>query len=317
MDAMVITDFGGTDVFERRDVDKPSPGPRDVLVRVHASSVNPVDCKIRQAGSWAGISPPTVIGYDVSGVVEEVGETVTDFEAGDEVFYTPEIFGEQGSYAEYHVADESVVARKPESLSHAEAAALPLAGGTAWEAIVTRGDVTAGETVLIHGAGGVGSHAVQIAAASGATVVATTSPETVEQTEDIGAIRAVDYESEDFESVLETEFDDREPVDLVFDTVGGETLVESTDVTKPHGRMVTVLEPEGEWGSAYQKNLTVEMLFLERDRRPLDALRRLVDGGHLEPVIDSVMPLEDVAKAHEMVEGSGLTGKVVLDVAGE
>lgn len=317
MDAMVITDFGGTDVFERRDVEKPSPGPRDVLVRVHASSVNPVDCKIRQAGSWAGIAPPTVIGYDVSGVVEAVGETVTDFEAGDEVFYTPEIFGEQGSYAEYHVADESVVARKPESLSHAEAAALPLAGGTAWEAIVTRGDVTAGETVLIHGAGGVGSHAVQIAAASGATVVATTSPETAEQTEDIGASRAIDYESEDFESVLETEFDDREPVDLVFDTVGGETLVESTDVTKPHGRMVTVLEPEGEWGSAYQKNLTVEMLFLERDRRPLDALRRLVDGGHLEPVIDSVVPLEDVAKAHEMVEGSGLTGKVVLDVAGE
>ncbi|WP_276256892.1 zinc-binding dehydrogenase [Halomontanus rarus] len=317
MDAMVITDFGGTEVFERRDVEKPSPGPRDVLVRVHASSVNPVDCKIRQAGSWAGISPPTVIGYDVSGVVEEVGETVTDFEAGDEVFYTPEIFGEQGSYAEYHVADESVVARKPESLSHAEAAALPLAGGTAWEAIVTRGDVTAGETVLIHGAGGVGSHAVQIAAASGATVVATTSPETVAQTEDIGAVRAVDYESEDFESVLETEFDDREPVDLVFDTVGGETLVESTDVTKPHGRMVTVLEPEGEWGNAYQKNLTVEMLFLERDRRPLDALRRLVDGGHLEPVVDSVVPLEDVAKAHEMVEGSGLTGKVVLDVAGE
>lgn len=317
MDAMVITDFGGTDVFERRDVEKPSPGPRDVLVRVHASSVNPVDCKIRQAGSWAGIAPPTVIGYDVSGVVEAVGETVTDFEAGDEVFYTPEIFGEQGSYAEYHVADESVVARKPESLSHAEAAALPLAGGTAWEAIVTRGDVTAGETVLIHGAGGVGSHAVQIAAASGATVVATTSPETAEQTEDIGASRAIDYESEDFESVLETEFDDREPVDLVFDTVGGETLVESTDVTKPHGRMVTVLEPEGEWGSAYQKNLTVEMLFLERDRRPLDALRRLVEGGHLEPVIDSVVPLEDVAKAHEMVEGSGLTGKVVLDVAGE
>lgn len=317
MDAMVITDFGGTDVFERRDVEKPSPGPRDVLVRVHASSVNPVDCKIRQAGSWAGITPPTVIGYDVSGVVEAVGETVTDFEAGDEVFYTPEIFGEQGSYAEYHVADESVVARKPESLSHAEAAALPLAGGTAWEAIVTRGDVTAGETVLIHGAGGVGSHAVQIAAASGATVVATTSPETAEQTEDIGAIRAIDYESEDFESVLETEFDDREPVDLVFDTVGGETLVESTDVTKPHGRMVTVLEPEGEWGSAYQKNLTVEMLFLERDRRPLDALRWLVEGGHLEPVIDSVVPLEDVATAHEMVEGSGLTGKVVLDVAGE
>ncbi|UTF52247.1 zinc-binding dehydrogenase [Natronosalvus rutilus] len=312
MEAMVITDFGGTEVFEQREVDQPTPGPTEVLVRVHASSVNPVDCKIRQAGSWAGITPPTVIGYDVSGVVEGIGDEVTDFEAGDEVFYTPEIFGEQGSYAEYHVADESIVARKPESLSHEEAAALPLAGGTAWEAIVERGDVTAGETVLIHGAGGVGSHAVQIADAAGARVAARTSPATVEQTEDLGATLAIDYESEEFVEAIESTFD--EPVDLVFDTVGGETLVESTDITKPHGRLVTILEPEGEWGTAYQKNLTVEMLFLERDRRPLDGLRRLVEQGRLEPVIDSVLPLSDVAKAHEMVEEGGLTGKIVLSV---
>ncbi|WP_408959533.1 zinc-binding dehydrogenase [Natrinema sp. 74] len=315
MEAMVITDFGGTDVFERRDIDRPTPGPTELLVRVHASSVNPVDCKIRQAGSWAGIEPPTVIGYDVSGVVEAVGESVTEFEAGDDVFYTPEIFGEQGSYAEFHTADESIVARKPDSLSHTEAAALPLAAATAWEAIVTRGDVTAGETVLIHGAGGVGAHAVQIADESGATVIATASPQTVDQTEELGAARAVDYESESFADVIDAEFGGG--VDLVFDTVGGDTLVDSTGVTNPHGRLVTVLEPEGEWGTAYQKNLSVEMLFLERDRRPLDALRRLVDAGRLEPVIDSVHPLEDVATAHELVEGSGLTGKVVLDVAGE
>lgn len=315
MDAMVITEFGGTDVFERRDVEKPTPGPTELLVRVHASSINPVDCQIREAGSWAGISPPTVIGYDVSGVVESVGGAVTDFEAGDEVFYTPEIFGKQGSYAEYHVADESIVARKPDRLSHQEAAALPLAGGTAWEAIVDRGDVMASETVLIHGAGGVGSHAVQIADASGAQVVATASPQTVEQTENLGATRAIDYESESFEDVITSEFD--ESMDLVFDTVGGEMLVKSTDVTKAHGRLVTILEPEGAWGNAYQKNLTVEMLFLERDRRPLDGLRRLVEQGQLDPVIDSVLPLEEVAKAHEMVEGSGLTGKVVLDVAGD
>lgn len=314
MDAMIITDFGDTDVFEHRDVAKPEPGPTELLVRVHASSVNPVDCKIRAAGSWAGISPPTVIGYDVSGVVEDVGEAVADFEVGDEVFYTPEIFGQQGSYAEYHVADESIVARKPDSLSHTEAAALPLAGATAWEGVVTRGEVTAGETALIHGAGGVGSHAVQIADESGATVIATTSPETVDQTEELGATRAVDYESESFPDVIESEFD--EGVDLVFDTVGGETLVESTAVTNPHGRLVTILEPEGEWGSAYQNNYTVEMLFLERDRRPVDALRRLAEADRLEPVIDSVLPLEEVARAHEMVEGSGLTGKVVLDVEG-
>lgn len=315
MDAMVITDFGGTDVFEHRDVEKPSPGPTEVLVRVHASSVNPVDYKIRQAGSWAGISPPTVIGYDVSGVVEAVGEAVMDFEPGDEVFYTPEIFGKQGSYAEYHVADESIVAQKPTNLSHTEAAALPLAGGTAWEAIITRGNVAAGETALIHGTGGVGAHAVQIAHAAGAQVIATASPEMVEQTENLGATRAIDYKSEEFADVIESEFD--EPADLVFDTVGGDTLVESTGITKPHGRLVTILEPEGEWGNAYQKNLTIEMLFLERNRRPLEGLRQLAERGQLEPVIDSVLPLEEVAKAHEMVEGSGLTGKVVVDIAGD
>ncbi|MFC7230880.1 zinc-binding dehydrogenase [Saliphagus sp. GCM10025308] len=156
---------------------------------------------------------------------------------------------------------------------------------------------------------------MQIADAAGARVAARTSPATVEQTEDLGATLAIDYKSEDFVDVIESSFD--EPVDLVFDTVGGETLVESTDITKPHGRLVTILEPEGEWGTAYQKNLTVEMLFLERDRRPLDGLRRLVEQGRLEPVIDSVLPLSDVAKAHEMVEEGGLTGKVVLSVGGE
>jgi NADPH:quinone reductase-like Zn-dependent oxidoreductase len=317
MDAMVITEFGGTDVFERRDVEKPIPDPTEVLVRVRATSVNPVDCKIRQAGSWAGISPPTVIGYDVSGVVEDVGEAVADFEVGDEVFYTPEIFGEQGSYAEFHAADESIVARKPENLSHAEAAALPLAGGTAWEAIVTRGDVGVGETVLIHGTGGVGSHAVQIARAAGARVVATSSPRMVERTEELGAVRAVDYESEDFVEVVADEFDEPEPIDAVFTTVGGDTLARSAEITRPHGRMVSILEPEGEWGAAYQKNFTVHLLFLERQRRSLDGLRRLAERDRLEPVVDSVLPLEDVAEAHEMVEGGGLEGKVVLNVSDE
>jgi NADPH:quinone reductase-like Zn-dependent oxidoreductase len=312
---MVITEFGGTEVFERRDVEDPTPGASDVLVRVHASSVNPVDTKIRQAGEWAGVEPPEVIGYDVSGVVEAVGDEVEDFEVGDEVFYTPEIFEGQGSYAEYHVADESIVARKPEGLSHEEAASMPLAGGTAWDAVVSRGEVEVGETVLIHGAGGVGSHAVQIAAAAGARVIAVTSPETVEQTEALGADRAIDYTSEDFVDVIQEEYD--EPVDLVVDTVGGEACSRSAEITRPHGRMVSILSPEGDWDVAYPKNHTINLLFLERERYKLDGLRRLVERGHLEPVIDSVRPLEDVAEVHEMVESGGLTGKVVLDVAGE
>lgn len=311
MEAMVITEFGGTDVFERREVDRPEPGPTEVLIEVKATSVNPVDTKIRQAGSWANVSPPDIIGYDVSGVVVETGAAVGDFEAGDEVFYTPEIFVGQGSYAEYHVADESIVAQKPPRLSHTEAAALPLAGGTAWDAIVERGWVEAGETVLIHGTGGVGAHATQIALASGARVITVSSPETADDMESFGATRAIDYGSDPIE-VIEEEFG--EVVDVAFDTVGGETLAESTPVIKPHGRLVTILGPEGDWGAAYQKNFTVELLFLERERYKLEGLSRLVEQGHLEPYVDSVLPLKEVGRAHEMVEAGGLSGKVVLEV---
>lgn len=315
MHAMVITEFGGTDVFEAREIDRPEPGPTEVLVEVHATSVNPVDTKIRQAGSWANVSPPDVIGYDVSGVVVETGAAVTEFGVGDEVFYTPEIFVGQGSYAEYHVADADIVARKPPSLSHAEAAALPLAGGTAWDAVVERGGVEAGETVLVHGTGGVGAHATQIALAAGARVVTVSSPETAADMEAFGAERAIEYPGTDPIGEIDEEFG--EVVDLAFDTVGGETLAESTPVVKPHGRLVTILGPEGDWGAAYQKNFSVELLFLERERYKLDGLRRLVEQGHLEPYVDSVLPLSEVGRAHEMVEAGGLSGKVVLDVAGE
>lgn len=312
---MVITEFGGTDVFEAREIDRPEPGPTEVLVEVYATSVNPVDTKIRQAGSWANVSPPDVIGYDVSGVIVETGEAVTDFAIGDEVFYTPEIFVGQGSYAEYHVADADIVAHKPPSLSHTEAAALPLAGGTAWDAIVERGWVEAGETVLVHGTGGVGAHATQIALASGARVITVSSPETADDMEALGAERAIDYTGTDPIEVIEDEYG--EIVDVAFDTVGGETLSESTPVVKPHGRLVTIQGPEGDWGSAYQKNFSVELLFLERERYKLDGLHRLVEQGRLEPYIDSVMPLSEVGEAHEMVEAGGLSGKVVLDVVGD
>jgi len=131
MKAMVITDFGGPEVFQEREVPKPEPQLNDVLVRVYAASINPVDYKIRCDGSWAGIKPPAIIGYDAAGVVEAVGAGVKAFKPGDEVFYTPVIFGRPGTYAEYNVADESIVAFKPRNLSFLEAASLPLAGCTA------------------------------------------------------------------------------------------------------------------------------------------------------------------------------------------
>ena len=153
MRAMILPEFGDPNLFEERDVERPEPGPGEVLVRIFASSVNLVDTKFRADGGSAGLEPPVILGADISGVVEEVGPGVMDFAPGDEVYYTPEIVGpnSNGAYAEYHVAPASIVAKKPASLSHEEAAAVPLAGGTAYEAIVRRLAVRVGETVLIHG----------------------------------------------------------------------------------------------------------------------------------------------------------------------
>src|SRR5215210_4449963 len=221
MRAMVTPKFGGPELFEERDVEGPSPGPGQVLVRVLAAGTNPIDTKLRADGSFAGLEPPVILGADVSGVIEEVGPGVTNFAPGDEVYYTPEIFGPDSNraYAEYHVAAANIVAKKPASLSHEEAAAVPLAGGTAYEGIVRRLAVRVGETVLIHGgAGGVGSFAVQIAKASGARVLASAGSRNQETLKELGVDVAIDYTSED---VFEVTLDDTggAGVDAVFDTV--------------------------------------------------------------------------------------------------
>jgi NADPH:quinone reductase len=208
-----------------------------VQVRVIAAGTNPVDAKLRASGSSAGLEAPIILGADISGVLEEVGPGVEDFVAGDEVYYTPEVFGprSQGSYAEYHVAKADIVAKKPASLSHEEAAAVPLAGGTAYEAIVRRLGVRVGETVLIHGgAGGVGSFAIQIAKAAGARVLATASSDNQEVLKELGADVTIDYRAQD---VAETALDDTGGVgvDAVLDLVGGATIADSIPATKPFG----------------------------------------------------------------------------------
>ena len=191
MRAMVLPAFGGPGLFRLEQLERPEVGPNQVLVKVIASGTNPVDAKLRQDGSWAGLEPPVVLGYDVAGTVEAVGAGVGDLAAGDAVYFTPEIFGNRsGSYAEYVVAPAGIVARKPEGMSFTDAAAIPLAGGTAWEAIVRRLAVRAGETVLIHaGAGGVGSFAVQFAKAAGARVLATASAKHLDLLKELGAKR--------------------------------------------------------------------------------------------------------------------------------
>jgi NADPH2:quinone reductase len=264
---MVIPEFGGPDLFEERDVERPEPGLGEVSVRVFASSANPIDTVLRANGSFAGLEPPVILGADVSGVVEEVGPGVADFAPGDEVYYTPEVFGpgSNGAYAEYHVVAADTVAEKPASLSHEEAAAVPLAGGSAYEGIVRRLAVQVGETVLIHG-GGVGSFAVQIARASGARVLASTGTHNQDTLKELGADVAIDYSSED---VFEVALDDTggAGVDAVFDTGGGDLVARSLQATRTFGRLASIVSLQGDLTPAYQLNQTIYGVFLTRERK--------------------------------------------------
>jgi NADPH:quinone reductase len=314
MRAMVITQFGGADVFEHQEIEQPAPGPGEVLVRVIASGTNPVDAKIRQAGTWAQIPFPAVLGYDVSGVIEALGPGVAEFKVGDEVFYTPEIFGNpHGSYAEYTIASASIVAPKPANLSHVEAAGIPLAGGTAWEAIVRRLNVRPGETVLIHGgAGGVGSFAIQFAKAAGARVIATASKVNHSAVQELGADVAVDYRDADVaERILGAT--SGHGVDASFDTAGGNVSL-STLVTRPFGRIATILPPDGDLSALYTKNQTLFGTFLTRERARLREMTPVFERGQAKVVIDTVLRLEEVGKAHERLDSGHGRGKVILQV---
>ncbi len=316
MRAMVIPRFGGPDVFELRDVPAPAPGPGQLLVRIRYSGTNPVDAKLRANGAWAGLVPPVVLGYDASGVVEQVGPGVTGFAPGDEVYYTPEIHGNPlGTYAELNVVAAAIVARKPASLSHAEAAAVPLAAGTAYDAIVRRLAVRPGETVLVHGgAGGVGSFAVQLARASGARVIATAGPDNQETLRALGADVCVDYRARDPAEVALKETGGV-GVDAVLSTVGGDTVVKSLPATRPGGRLATILGVQGDLGPLYQRNLTLHGVFLTREGARLRELARLVEQGKLRPIVDAELPLEKVGEAHRRLDSGHGRGKIVLRVA--
>jgi len=314
MRAVVLKGFGGLEMLEERDLPVPEPGPGEVLVRNLAVAVNPVDAKIRAAGRWAGVEPPFVLGYDAAGVVAKVGPGVKDLKEGDEVYYTPEIFGNpHGTYAEYTPVPAGIVDKKPKNLSFAEAAAIPLAGGTAWEAVVRRLAVRPGETVLVMGgAGGVGSFAVQFAKAAGAYVIATASAENLPVLKELGADLALDYRGPWAEEVLKAT--EGQGVDAAFETAG-ESLVERViPVVRPFGRIATILPPQGNLSGLYTKNQTLYGVFLTRERKRLLEMRPLFERGLARPLIAEVLPfsLENLRKAHARMDSGHGRGKIVL-----
>lgn len=318
MKAQVLTSFGGPESFELRDVPKPVPQAGQVLVRVQATSINPLDYQVRR-GDYADLVPlPGITGHDVSGVVEEVGPGVTAFAPGDEVWYTPQIFDGPGSYAEYHVANESIVGRKPASLTHLEAASLTLVGGTAWEALAVRAQLKVGESILIHGgAGGVGHVVIQVAKAMGARVFTTVKEENFEFARSLGADVVIDYTKEDYVEAIQRETGGQ-GVDVVFDTIGGDTLTRSPDVLAQLGRVVSIVDiaiPQNliqAWG----KNASYHFVFTRQNRGKLDELSALIERGQLKPHVGAVYSLADIPLAHARLESrdNGLRGKIAISV---
>jgi NADPH:quinone reductase-like Zn-dependent oxidoreductase len=306
MKAVRIHSYGGPDVLTYEDVPRPTAGPNQVLVRVHAASVNPVDWKIR-AGylkEHVPLSLPVTLGLDFSGVIEGVGLGVQGFKAGDEVYAMIDM-GRDGTYAEYAVVDASVVAPKPRRHDHVHAAAFPLAGLTAWHGLFEFGGLKSGQKVLIHGAaGGVGSFAVQLARQAGAIVVGTASTRNQSLLKELGVDQAIDYSAGPFEKAVSE-------VDLVLDTVGGETQQRSWSVLKKGGVLAsTVSEPKPPTADRIGK-----LIANRPDVQGLRELAKAADSGALHAIVETVLPLSEARKGHEMSGSGHVRGKIVLKPA--
>ena len=310
MRAVRIHEYGGPEVLRLEDAPRPEIGDRDVLVRVTAAGVNPIDC-VTRAGDFARIWPenpfPAIVGWDISGVVEEVGAGVTGFKAGDTVYTMSRFPEEAGAYAEYASVPESDLAPKPQSLDHVHAAAVPLVALTAWQALFDAGGLAAGQTVLIHAAaGGVGHIAVQLAKWKGATVIGTASARNEAFLREIGVDQVVDYTATDIADAVRD-------VDVQLDSLGAMGRERVWSVMKTGGIMVSIKGPVAEDEAAAHDARGAAV----RVRPSDDQLRQigdLIDAGTVKVAVDEVYGLADAAKAHEHVEGGHARGKVVLDL---
>lgn len=308
MKAVQIHKFGGADQLIYEDAQNPVIKPDDVLIKVYATSINPVDWKIR-SGAFGGSDQrqfPLILGWDVSGIITQKGEEVKGFEINDEVYARPDV-SRSGTYAEYVAVNYKEIALKPKSITHNEAAAVPLAGLTAWQGIFDHGKLQPGQKILIHAAaGGVGTFAVQLAKWKGAYVIGTASNDNIDFLHMLGADQVIDYKNEDFSERLRD-------LDLVFDLIGGEVQKKSLEVLKPGGILVStvgiqdkeLVKAKGILGIEYMAQSIPDHLF---------QLAKLIDEGKLKPIISEIMPLEMARKAQEKSESKHSKGKIVLQV---
>jgi NADPH2:quinone reductase len=313
MRAIVYERFGGPEVLELREVEPPRPGPRELLIAISAAGVNPVDAQNRADGAWGQIELPVIPGYDFSGVVEEVGEGVEGWAVGDEVFGAPPVrVTRLGSYADYIAVSVDIVSRKPRGLSHVEAAAVPIAACTGYEAI-RRLRLEPGERVLILGAGGgVGTFALQFAASSGARVLAVATARHHALLDELGAEACIDYTAENLDEAVGRLAGE---VDAIAGFVGGDSLARTLPLLRERGRAVEIAGLDGDLELLIDKNQDFHgLLFNPADPAPLRAVAAAIERGTIRPVVDRVLPLEQAAEAHRLLEAGHRQGKLVLEI---
>ena len=312
MKAIRIHGRGGPDHLVYEDAPQPHPGPGEVLVRVHAAGViaNELKWDATYQTPTGGPHELPIPGRDLSGVVEEVGHGVTTFAPGAEV-YALLGYGRDGAEADYTIALPDELAPKPHALDHVRASAVPLSALTAWLALFEHAHLEAGQTALIHGAaGGVGVFAVQLARWAGAQVIATASARNHDFLRELGATRVIDYSTERFEEVVHN-------IDVVFDTVGGDTLQRSWQVLKPGGVLVSVVSPQPPADVAKGHDARFAWFVVQPNRKLLMQIGALIDAGQLRPFVDIVLPLSQARQAYEQGAKGHTRGKIVLLVADE
>jgi NADPH:quinone reductase-like Zn-dependent oxidoreductase len=309
MKAVRIHTYGDVDTLVYEDAPRPVPREGEVLIRNLATSVNPFDLAVRAGymASYFDYTLPLILGTDVSGNVEEVGTGVTAFKPGDSVYARGGVTRD-GAYAEYVVVPASDVAVKPESLDQMQAAALPHVTVTAWQALIELANLSEGQTILIHAAaGGVGHIAVQLARWRGARVIGTAS-RNLDLVRELGVDQAIDYSMTPFETAVHD-------VDVVLDTIGGDTQQRSWGVLKPGGILVSTIQPPSD-EAATAHGVRQAMVFSTPPiGKVLTEAAGLVDSGQIKPHVSAILPLQDVRKAHAMVGGGHTRGKVVLQIA--
>jgi NADPH:quinone reductase-like Zn-dependent oxidoreductase len=307
MQAVRIHRFGGPEVMAIEEIDRPTPAANEVLIKVFAASVNPVDAKMRE-GKYPVVTEkdlPYVLGRDVSGEIAAADDDVSSFLIGDAVFAF--LSPKHGGYEEFVLAKSDVVAAMPKSLDAIGAAAVPLAGITAWQGLFDHGSLRSGQRVLIHGgAGGVGHFAIQFAKAKGAWVATTVSSSDKDFVSDLGADQVIDYKSEKFEDSIE-------PVDLVFDLIGGETQQRSFSIVKPGGALISTLQ-EPDKGRTAELNIRVGRYTAQPNGAQLQEIAELIDQGKVKVVVAGTFELREAAEAQAALKDKHLRGKVVLKI---